>query len=80
MKEWGTRYANAADDGAPYVGPTLLADTYRDAETLLAWVRGPNGEALELDGEIVGRLSASTIDDTHRFIRRPDAGETGAAS
>jgi hypothetical protein len=74
MAEWGTRYANAADDGAPYVGPTLLADSYHAAVALLGFVKGPNGETLEIDGEIVERLPADVIGDTHRVIKKPDRG------
>jgi hypothetical protein len=75
LKQWGTSYANAADDGAPYVGPVLLAGTYADALALLTWVVGPNLEPLKVEGEILERIPADTIGDTHTRIRRVDDGK-----
>lgn len=68
--DFATEYANAADDGAPYAGPRLIADSWTDAEILIAWVRGPNGEALQLVGEIVKTIPAERIGDTYSIIRK----------
>jgi len=65
-----TEYANDADDGAPYAGPLLLADSWVAATALLAHVRGPNGEPLLLLGELVDRMDASLHGDTKTWVRR----------
>jgi hypothetical protein len=71
MKHWITEYENLADDGAPYAGPVLLAETQQAAETLIAFVRGPNGEPLTLLGELVKRVPAEVIGDTYTIVRPP---------
>lgn len=73
MKQWITEYANAADCGAPYVGPTLLADSEPDALALAAFVRGPNGETMTVCGELLMRGDALHMGDTFSMIRRLDS-------
>jgi hypothetical protein len=73
MTEYATEYANAADDGAPYVGPVVLAASFAEAEAITAArLRGPNGEPLRVIGEIVARLQASVHGDTKTWLRRGD--------
>lgn len=73
MPEYITEYANAADDGAPYAGPTLLATSLADAEDLAKFVRGPNGEPLIVRGELVERIRADVHGDTFTIVKRPEA-------
>jgi hypothetical protein len=72
VKSFITEYDNAADDGAPYAGPTLLADCFEAAELLLNRVLGPNGERLRVLGELMERLPADRIHDTHTIVQRKD--------
>jgi len=69
-REWITEYANAADDGAPYCGPVIRAGTRADAERILVSVSGPNGEPLTILGELMTRIPANVIGDTHTTIDR----------
>ncbi len=70
MKRWVTEYANAADDGAPYVGPTIFADDLAGAAVIAGLIEGPNGEAIIVQGELVERIDASVHGDTHSIIKR----------
>jgi len=65
-----TEYANRADDGAPYAGPTLIADSWLDAEALLEWVKGPNGESLTVSGRLIDRLPPEKHGDTISIVER----------
>jgi hypothetical protein len=69
IKEFDTK----ADDGAPYVGPTLLAESHADAERLAERVRGPNGESLIVLGQLAERLPADKHGDTKLWLKPPDA-------
>ena len=68
MKSWATEFANAADDGAPYAGPLLMAETREDAQRLTNWVRGPNAEVLKVIGPVSVRLNANIHGDTKYVI------------
>lgn len=69
MPQFITEYANRADDGAHYVGPMLVADSWADAEALLDWVKGPNSEPLTIRGEMVSRLPADVNGDTFTIVK-----------
>ena len=69
MTQWITEYANAADDWAPYAGPTILAASKAEADRVLVHVLGPNGEPLILVGELVERVRPELIRDTFTIIR-----------
>lgn len=69
MDQWITEYANAADHGAPYAGPVILASTVAVARQILGRVRGPNGEVLQLKGRLLARtVDASRIGDTFSIV------------
>jgi hypothetical protein len=73
MKEFCTEYANAADDGAPYVGPIVLAVDHAEARALVhVHLRGPNGEELRVRGEIVHREVADVLGDTKTWLAPED--------
>jgi hypothetical protein len=70
MKEFITEYANLADDGAPYAGPTILAHSLAYAQLIVETsVRGPNGEELTVVGELAARLAPDVHGDTKTWIR-----------
>jgi hypothetical protein len=72
MYAFVTEYANAADDGAPYCGPLLYAESYEAAVRLSALVRGPNEEPLTVLGSLVERVPADRIGDTWTRVRKPE--------
>ena len=72
MKVFVTEYANAADDGAPYCGPLLYAESLEAAERLSAVVKGPNDEPLKVLGELAERVPAERIGDTWTRLKKQE--------
>ena len=70
MPRWVTSYRNAADEGAPYIGPLLHVETLADAQALVEWVTGPHGEPLTVDGALLAQEPAGALGDTANEIRR----------
>lgn len=69
-RSWITEYANRADDGAPYSGPRLFAESYEGAVALLPSISGPDGEPLTIVGEFVmSAANPSAIRDTFHIVR-----------